>query len=69
MLDDYADHQSFAEIDPTILKLNFIQFASQYFVKDSSLKKEKSLSLLEHSQPIHPVHKVNTMGSFANISY
>ena len=39
LLDDYAEQQSFAEIDPIILKLNFTQFASQYFVKDSSLKK------------------------------
>ena len=39
LLDDYAARASFVESDPGILHLNFIQFVSQYFVKDNSLKK------------------------------
>ena len=39
VLDDYAARASFVEGSPDILHLNFIQFVSQYFVKDCCLKK------------------------------
>ena len=38
LLDNYAARASFVESNPGILHLNFVQFVSQYFVKDCSLK-------------------------------
>ena len=39
LLDNYAERQSFVQDNAGILQMNFVEFVSQYFVKDSCLKK------------------------------
>ena len=68
LLDTYGERQSCAQDNAGILQMKFVEFVSQYFVKDSCLKKGINLLLFGHFQHTLLAHKAQTVAYSVNIS-